>query len=383
MNPRLKTLVLACCVFACKEAAVASEPPARIERRTNDDDLASITLRPDAEAALGLVTAPITSVGAAPRIRVGGEVMVADGRDVIIAAPIGGRIVTTKVPRPGDRVRPGQALLTIVPLAAVDRDIRARAERDLAAARAELTLVLQRARRAELMVEERSASVRSLEEARAQVAVAQATVAQSESRLATMDSGALDADIALTIKSPSEGALRAVRVTTGQSVPAGAALFELAGAGRWVRATLAASDAVRFAALSSATATRMGDGPSVELTTMEGPPSADPLRGTVDRYFVMPHDADWVPGERVIVELVAGAGGDEALAVPRSAVVYDATGAAWVYEKTAANKLRRRRVDVERRDGEQLLIRKPSRALADIVTTGAAELWGFELGADR
>ncbi len=383
MNPKLRTIVLAFGVFACKEAAVAGEPAARIERRTNDDDLATITLRPDAEAALGLVTGPIASVGSAPRARVGGEVMVANGRDVAIAAPIGGRITTTHVPKPGDRVRPGQALLTIVPLAAVDRDIRARAERDLAAARAELVLMEQRVRRTELMVEERSASVRSLEETRAQVAVAKANVEQSESRLATMDSGALDADIALTIKSPSAGALRSVRVTSGQSVPVGTVLFELAGTGRWVRATLTASDAVRFASLSSASAVRLGNGPSVELTAMDGPPSADPLRGTVDRYFVMPEDIDWVPGERVVVELIASTEDGHSLAVPRGAVIYDASGAAWVYEKVAASKFRRRRVDVERRDGEQLVLRRPSRELADIVTIGAAELWGFELGADR
>lgn len=383
MKRKLKALALACIVFACKETStVASEAPARIERRTTNDDLATVTLRPDAEAALGLVTGTVSAVNAAPRIRVGGEIMVANGRDVAIAAPISGRI-TSSVPRPGDRVRPGQALLTIVPLAAVDRDIRARAERDLAAAKAELTLVEQRARRAEVMVEERSGSVRSLEEARAQVATARATVAATESRLATMDSGALDSDVALTIKSPSDGALRAVRVTAGQSVPAGAVLVELAGAGRWVRATLAASDAVRFAAIASARATRLGDGPSVELLSIEGPPSADALRGTVDRYFVMPTDADWVPGERVVVELVASITTERSAAVPRSAIIYDATGAAWIYERAAAHQFRRRRVDVERRDGELSVVRAPARGFGEIVVVGAAELWGFELGADR
>ena len=357
-------------------------PPARLDRTTTLDDLTTVTLRPDAETALGLVVQRVEMANLPSSTRTAGEVMVADGRDLIVAAPVGGRVTGRTVPRAGERVRAGQALLTLVPLASVDRDVGARAARDLEAARAEHLLAEQRVARAEAMAADRSGSMRALEEARALERTTQATVISSEARIRTLESGTLDADVALSIKSPVDGWLRAVRVSNGQSVPPGAVLFEVASAGRWIRAALASSDGARFVNIARATATRLGGETSIAIIPIVGPPSADALRGTVDRYFTAP-DIDWVPGERVIVDIIGDTTGPSAITVPSGALVRDAEGGTWVYTRTDAHRFKRRRVDVERTDSGVAVLRGGLTAGADVVTTGAAELWGFEMGADR
>jgi hypothetical protein len=369
-------------IAACTNAPSSHEPPARIEPRTSAGEIPIVSLRPDAERALGLVVGQPALSPRQATTRVAGEVMVMNGRDVVIAAPLGGRINAARVmPRPGTRVKAGELLFFLVPLASVDRDVKARADRDVAAAKADYTLAQQRVERAKVMAADQSGSIRALQEAEALAETARASVAAAESRAKTLERGALDADVALPVTSPAEGVLRAVRVIDGQSVPAGAPLVELASAGRWIRATMAAGDAVRFRELAGASVQRIGDPTSVPAALIDGPPSADPLRGTVDRYFGV--DVDWVPGERVIVQLVRNGGTGEMLSVPFASVVRDAEGGAWVYTQAGEHRFRRQRVSIERRDGDQLVVARGVSAETRLVSTGAIELWGFELGADQ
>lgn len=390
MSGRVSFAALAAVLAGCTrpsppaEGAGEAEPPACAEPATADA-LATITLREDAERALGVEVAKAERVEAADTLVAGGDVMVPAGRDVALAAPVGGRIrgAAHGLPKPGDHVAAGQPLLTLVPLATVDRDVRARAQRDLDAAKADLELADARLKRAETMMNDRSGSVRAFEEARAQQKVAQAAVGSAESRVRTLAGGSLDSDVALPVKSPVDGVVRAVRVIAGQSVPQGVPLVEIASDGRWIRATFASSDGERLLGLREAFATRLGSAARVALVPAQGPPSADPARGTIDRFFAMPAGADWTPGERVLVEVVtAGAPPSERIAVPFAAVVRDAEGGAWVYERVAPRTYRRRRVDPLRRDGERMLLRAGIAEGAEIVGAGAVELWGHEMGAD-
>jgi len=370
-------LALAACSPGEKHAAPA--PAAKLER-TSLEDLATITLSDEAFRALGVAVSPVQQTRRAQRITVGGEVMVPAGREMVLAAPVGGRI-SGLVPQPGASVKAGQVLLTLVPLATVDRDVRARAQRELEVAQSDLELAQARLKRSESMMNDRSGSVRAFEDARAQKQVAEASVTSSRSRLQTLSSGALDADVTLTVKSPADGVLRAVRVAVGQSVPAGAPLIEIASSGRWVRTALSSGDAVRSAA-GRGWATRLGSTDPVELTALTGPPSSDPTRGTIDRFFSLPATVDWAPGERVVVELDVGSEQDER-SVPFESVVRDAEGGAWVYLQLKPLQFRRQRVELLRRDGPSMVLARGPPPDAGVVAAGAVELWGHELGADR
>lgn len=371
-------LLLAAC--APPTAPSKSAPAAKLER-TSLEGLTTITLSEEAERALGVAVVPAERGPRPEQLLVGGEVMVPAGRELVLAAPVGGRIAGTLL-QPGALVKSGQVLLTLVPLATVDRDVRARAQRDLDVAISDLQLAEARLKRTEAMMNDRSGSVRAFEDARAQQQVAQASAASAQSRLKTLASGALDADVSLAVRSPTDGVLRAVRVAVGQSVPAGAALVEIASAGRWIRTALSSGDAVRTARTARVFAQRLGNGERVELQALEGPPSSDPVRGTVDVFHALPSTAAWAPGERVVVQLEIDAVEDR-LTVPFTSVLRDAEGGAWVFVQTVPHQFRRQRVEVLRRDGERMVLARGPEAGTNVVAAGAVELWGFELGADR
>ena len=376
----IRSLSLILLFAACTPTSgSAPKPPAAKLERTTLEGLATITLSEASEQALGVAVAPVQSRVHAEHLIVGGEVMVPAGKELVLSAPVGGRI-SGGVPRPGATVTSGQALLMLVPLATVDRDVRARAQRDLDVATSDLELAETRLKRAESMMNDRSGSVRAFEDARAQHQIAVASVASAKSRLQTLSAGALDADVTLAVKSPADGLIRAVRVAAGQSVPAGAPLLEIASTGRWVRTPLSAADAVRTGRDSKAWVARQGSGERVALTRLEGPPSSDATRGTVDAFFALP--AEWAPGERVLVELELGV--EQAhLSVPFESVVRDAEGSAWVFVQSAPHQFRRQRVEVLRSDGDQMVLVRGPAAGVSVVAAGAVELWGFELGADR
>ena len=377
---RLSLLSLA--IGACSASVSAPPTPKATIERTTPEGLATVVLSEANEAALGVALDEVTPATGASRITVGGEVMVPAGREITLSAPVGAR-VTGLMPLPGAAVKRGQLLLTLVPLASVDRDVRARAQRDLDIAQADFELAQARLARAETMMNERSGSTRTFEDARAQQHIAQASLSAAQNRLQTLAAGSLDADVSLAVHSPADGVVRSVRVAVGQSVPSGAPLVEIASSGRWVRVSLSSGDALRSG--SRAWARRLEGHPNaVELATLQGPPSADPLRATVDRFFALPPEEQWPPGERLIVELEAG----EATTASRSTVAFesivrDAEGGTWLYVQRKPHHYRRTRVEVSHRDGERMVLMGGPPTGTKVVAAGAVELWGFELGADR
>ena len=73
----------------------------------------------------------------------------------------------------------------------------------------------------------------------------------------------------------------------------------------------------------------------------------------------------------------------EGRVVPFSAIVYDANGGAWLYENTEQHVFVRRRVEVrEVVEHFAVLARGPDVGV-EIVTTGAAELFGTEFGVGK
>ncbi|HEV3021097.1 MAG TPA: efflux transporter periplasmic adaptor subunit, partial [Pirellulales bacterium] len=123
--------------------------------------------------------------------------------------------------------------------------------------------------------------------------------------------------------------------------------------------------------------------PAGALRTAEpvsAPPTATALAATVDLYYELDNpDGAYRPGQRVGVTLVL-AGQDENLVVPWSAVVHDSQGGSWVYERTAPLTFVRRRVEVRFIVANNAVLGYGPAAGAEVVTDGAAELFGTEFG---
>jgi hypothetical protein len=77
---------------------------------------------------------------------------------------------------------------------------------------------------------------------------------------------------------------------------------------------------------------------------------------------------------------VAAASG--ATTVPYGALVYEADGSAWVFVQTAALSYRRAPVQVAGVTGDRVTLTSGPPVGTDVVTVGAAELVGVEIGID-
>ncbi|MEZ4585474.1 MAG: hypothetical protein R2909_03620 [Gemmatimonadales bacterium] len=163
----------------------------------------------------------------------------------------------------------------------------------------------------------------------------------------------------------------------------GTALLELVAVDRlWVRVPLYAGDRRQVAPGEAALVTALGEGAGtpVRATPVTGPPAADPGSASVDLFYALAAGG-FRPGERVTVALPLAGRADSTPTVPLSAIVYDAQGGTWVYERIDSLQLR---AAPGGRGPDRRRARRPRArpALGTlVVSVGAAELFGTEFGA--
>ena len=132
----------------------------------------------------------------------------------------------------------------------------------------------------------------------------------------------------------------------------------------------------------SATVRTLGDGGVPRAARpVQAPPSANTVAGTVDLYYAVDNrDRAFRVGQRVAVDLPL-VGQTEGLSVPSAAILRDVYGGEWVYQRTAPNTFVRQRVEVASENDGRALLSRGLTVGAQVVTGGAAELFGTEFGA--
>jgi cobalt-zinc-cadmium efflux system membrane fusion protein len=381
-------VALAACTRAPAPHGGAHAAPATVAHRAQESELTTVTLTPEAERRLDIQTAPVERRAMARTREVGGEVIAPPGRTAMLTAPLAGvlRAVGGRgaFPQAGARVRRGDTLGRLVPLAPVDRDLRAQADQQVAAAAARLEAAETRAARAAQLAQDRAGSTRASEEATADRDVARATLAAARARRSRLGGSPLEADVALVLRAPHDGVLRQVLVSDGQTVAAGAPLFEVtAVADLWVRVPVYAGDLATVDRTTPASVRGLSGaaGGARVATPVEGPPTSDPVAITCDVFYTLPNaDGALRPGERVAVALPLRDTA-EAIVVPWSAVVFDVDGGSWVYGAPGQHRYVRRRVAVGHVAGDLAVLTRGPAAGTAVVTVGAAELFGTEFGA--
>ena len=373
-------------------------PPATVAKVLKEDEINVIKLTPEAEQRIGIETAVVERRSIRQSRTYGGEVMVPLGQSVLVAAPLGGELqVTDKgLPRPGARVRKGQPILSLFPL------LTPEARTTLAAARVDAEGQIKNARaqvegtriafqRAKKLLRDEVGSQRSVDETEAQHEFAQKTLEAAEARrdllIKALGEFERGTGAPLTIEAPTDGLLRALNAQPGQAVPAGAPLFEIVDLSRvWVRVPVYVGDQGDLAAGEDADVVPLTSRPgatSKRARPVEAPPSANLLAGTVDLYYELANAEDALaPGQRVGVSIPL-IGEAENLTLPWSAVIHDIHGGTWVYEMTAEHTFARRRILVRfAREDIAVLANGPAVG-AKIVTAGASELFGTEIGFSK
>jgi len=381
----------ACVIVAAgcsKESASAAAPrAATVTAPVKETALTSVTLAPEAEQRLAIMTVPVERRSVARTRTVGGEIAPVSGAALTITAPVAGTLQPSPViPMAGGPVRRGQPLLRLVPIPPSERDAATDAVQaaDTAAARVEVARL--KVRRAEQLVEDGAGSRRSFEEAQAELAIAEAEAKAARGRVdAATRSGTSTAGI--TIESPQDGIIQAVHVRDGQTVAAGVPMLELVQLSNvWVRVPLYAGESEALDPTAPARVLALGDPPDADgaiARPIPAPPSANASTSGVDFYFALANTGQrFRPGERVSVRLT-GRMNAESLVVPKAALLHDAYGGTWVYVARDPHVYVRQRVTVSTIVDSLALISQGPEAGARVVTDGAAELFGVEFGAGK
>lgn len=371
------------CSSGSGSSPAQKEDPAKIENPRTEADLSKITLTPEAVERLGIETVAVKQDLAVSTRTLGGEVVVPEGRSVMVTAPVAGTLIGAAAPMPGARVRKGDPLMTIAPLVSAERDQRIEAQRALTAAEAEELVARQRLQRLEQLLKDGAASMRGVEEARAQHQVTVAAVTAARDRLAGVSRNPVGAQGELIVSAPFDGIVQRVSAVPGQTVAASAGLLEIAQVDTlWVRVSVYAGDVTAIDQTQPASVTRLGDaGTPARATPVVAPLRADASAASVDLYYAVAQSRPALrPGERVLAELPMRSSA-RGLVVPEAAVLYDINGATWVYEDLGSNAYARRRVEIARHAGERAVVSRGIGEGAKVVTTGAPELFGTEFGA--
>lgn len=377
--------VAAGCSNEAPPAAAPKPAPATVQQPRTEADLTTVTLSQEAVTRLGLETAEAKLERVSEVRTLGGEVIVPEGRTVAVSAPVTGTLVAVGDISPGARVTRGQPIFRLVPLVADERNQRIEAQRAVAEAQAQAQAARQRLERLDQLLKDGAASQRAVEEARAQDAVAVATLDASRARLQLASQNPLGQESEIAVVAPLAGVLQTLHATEGQTVAASAPLFEVAQVDTlWVRVPVYAGDVAGINATQPVSVSSLREnGATRTARRVTAPPRANPLAASVDLFFELAASgATFQPGERVSVQLPLTASAD-GLVVPDSAVVYDVHGATWVYEDLGRNVYARRRVEVARTVGDRAIISRGISQGTKVVTVATAELFGVEFGVGK
>jgi hypothetical protein len=126
--------------------------------------------------------------------------------------------------------------MTLSPLVPAEQDQRIEAQRAVATAEAEELAARQRRERLERLLQDGAASVRGVEEARAQHAIAGAALTAARERLAGWSANPLGDEGELVVRAPFGGMIQRVAAATRQTVAPPPHRFEKAQVDTlWVR----------------------------------------------------------------------------------------------------------------------------------------------------
>lgn len=226
-----------------KPAAPAAVKPATVTAPVKEAELTTITLTPEAEKRLGITTVVVENRQVARTRNVGGEIAAPSGTALAITAPTSGVLQAPNgMPVAGAAVTKGQLLFRLVPLPAAERESPVIAQQAIDTATARRDAAAKKAQRAAQLLTDGAGSRRQLEEAQAELAVAEAELKAARDRRAlAARSGTTEAGVRL--EAPQSGVVQAVHVREGQTVSSAAPLVDLAQlASVWVRVPIYAGE---------------------------------------------------------------------------------------------------------------------------------------------
>lgn len=387
--------------------------PAKVAQHLDEQQLNTIVLSEKAVERLGIKTIEVELVQVRRKRTYGGEVVVPPGQTIIVSAPVAGTLEApegTDIPVAGSRLSVGQPVLKFVPWLTAERDVltpaeqirvaqtktdlatlQLDAERRIESARIELESAQIAYDRALELFKSRARSQRTVDEAEALLRLAREALETAEVRSKFLNEIQLDEEagkiVPRTIEAPVSGVLHRMDVAPGETVAAGAPLFQIMKLDQvWIRVPVYVGDWHKIAAGQDASISEYGrpsDESIVSASPVDAPPSADPNASSMDLYYETQNEKHTLfPGQKVAATVTLREE-EESLVVPWAAVIYDVHGNGWVYEQVEPRTYARRRIEVKYIEDDLAVLAGGPQPGSLVVTDGAAELYGTEFGAGK
>ncbi len=334
---RLPALLSLACAFPIA-ARAAEEKEAKVAHSAAESQLATITLTASAEKRLGIETVAIEKKAMKRDRLYGGEIV---------------------LPLAGDTTAEhAQSVFSLLSeMTASDKLRLAESQVDadgaVASARVQLEASEQAVRRAEQLLSDKVGSEKLVEETTAARDLAKQTLVSAEARRTLLGPPILPAAAPATV---------------------------------WIKVPVHVGglDALDLAADASVSPLHGGAAKTPHAAKpVTAPPSANAASATVDLFYETDNaNAAFRLGQRVGLRLPL-ADEAESLVLPWAAVLYDIDGGTWVYAKTAPLVYTRMRIEVRRVEGDLAVLARGPDPGTEVVTAGAAELFGTEFGGQK
>jgi RND family efflux transporter MFP subunit len=285
------------------------------------------------------------------------------GGEVIMTAPVDGVVRAASWPYTGQSVASGTPLMSLIQTAPSDRSL-AELEASVRELEALSAAATARAERLEVLLAKQAVSQREVEQAGAEAAGLEARLEASRAALAASEAGRRGRGgvFGLEIAAPFSGRVAETMVSPGQRVAAGMALLRVVRERPvWVRVALTPDDAAQLKngitglildTGGSSEAVELGEG---ELRLVAVAPEVNRRSGAVEVLVEVERTVDQLkPGLHAAAQVLLP-GQVTGILLPDSAVVDDA-GVPVVYVQLDGETFARRLVEVERRQGDLVLV---------------------------
>lgn len=366
------------------------EPDEDLQSDRHSSAADGLRLDERAKATIGIATAPVESQLVPSSVSTTGWLAVQPGHEVTVKAAATGFVGPEEDGDSislGDTVTEGQCLGTLRVFLSPQEEsqlVARKEEADILVRQSLATLEAEEARYKRVEELSENGTVRGRERELAKVAMdrARAAYEETQQQLPFLPSEPYERPLqlrAVVIGSAIAGRLTKMYVRPRQLVIQGDPLWTISDwASLWLRVPVFEGDLPGIDQKEPAQVTRPGIGSSMLATPIGIPQATEDGRRTVDLFYEVAN-ADGVlrPGEAVSIELPTGKTAKQVV-VPKSAILWDGMGNAWVYLEEEGRVFRRQRTQLGPSMDEVIVVEQGLSEGQTVVTVGAGTLYGEE-----
>jgi membrane fusion protein, heavy metal efflux system len=355
----------------------------------SETQLNQVNLPFETISKLGISSSKVTAASVQPYQSYPAEVSVPPAALAAYSTPVSGTVQPAPGLHIGSKVQAGQRLFTITPIVSPETRLNlmtslADASGQQQAAEKQLAAHTLTLNRSSQLQAERVGSQKAVDEAQANVALAQASLhAIQQKRHLLQQAVEQGATGTYYVTAAGPGLLSNLYFTPGQLLVAGARLADVVDQQTlWVTVSLPHAHLSRLNLAADAWLDQQpGDSlAAYSLKPVASMPEGDMLSGTRKLVYAVQAQGNIVPMQRLTVQLPLRHTARPRLSLPCSATIVDIYGNTWVYVQQQATQFTRQPVFISLSTAQGCVLSDQRLAGKTVVTQGAQELFAIETG---